>query len=247
MPNDEQQEQQPQSPVSAAVLQTIPGRTLDFLRGVASNPIIHSQLEAVGFSQAENRLGWELLHAASGYTPNPVAPPEKSAAFKAMAELDGWDEDGFRRIRAALERLHPPQCTFVFAGDLVASTGTAAVLGVKKLLDRLDDLETGKDRKATRKDDHAALKTLSDRKIAAKEERERLRKLVETAQTLEAPAPLPAAVDPGARQEALIKLYAWYKDWSQTAHSVIKKKAHQITLGIAKRKSPRKAEKPPVK
>lgn len=48
----------------------------------------------------------------------------------------------------------------MFQGDLAASTGPAAVLGVKTLLDRLDDRENGKERKATRKEDHAALETL---------------------------------------------------------------------------------------
>jgi len=42
------------------------------------------------------------------------------------------------------------------------------------------------------------------------------------------------------RNHALHELYLWYKDWSETAHAVIKKRAHLITLGLAKRK-PRKS------
>ena len=158
-----------------------------------------------------------------------------------MQELDSWDEDGFRRVRAPLERLHPEQAAFVFAGELAASTGPAAVLGVKTLLDRLDELEKGKSRKATRAADHAALKTLAGRGIT-KEERVRLRALVDAAQKLDEPAPLPVSA-PADRQQALVKLYGWYKDWSETARSVVKKRAYLITLGLAKRKSPKKADK----
>src|SRR5205807_1567213 len=147
-----------------------------------------------------------------------------------MVQLDAWDEDGFRRIRAALERLHPDAAAFVFAGGLQASTGAEAVVGVATLLDRLDGLEDGGDRKATRKADHAALATLEQRGIT-KHERARLRVLVKSAQTLghaEAPA---AEAAPSDRERALGELYRWHKDWSETARSVVKKRAHLITLG----------------
>ncbi len=228
----------------ATVLEETPARALTFLRGIADNAVIHAQLAGAGFTADDYQQGWALLHAASGYNPTPVAAPEKSPAFKSMQELDGWDEDGFRRIRAALDRLHPDQGAFVFAGGLAASTGPAAVLGVKTLLARLTDLESGDDRKATRKADHAALKTLSGRGIT-KEERARLQTLVDTAQTLEAPAALPDASTPAERQEALVKLYGWYKDWTETARSVVKKRSHLITLGLAKRKKAERSKPVP--
>lgn len=228
---------------SQTVLEESPARALTFLRGVATNPVIHAQLAAVGFTPDDYQQGWALLHAASGYTPTPIATPERSPAFLAMQELDAWDEDGFRRIRAALEHLHPEQATFVFAGDLAASTGAAAVLGVKTLLDRLDTLESGEERKKTRKPDLAALKTLEARGIGPAE-RSRLRKLVDTAQTVGAPAALAGPTIAGAaeRTRALEALYAWFKDWSRTAHSAVKKRSHLITLGLAKRRSRKKGE-----
>jgi hypothetical protein len=58
----------------------------------------------------------------------------------AIAEIDAWDEDGFRIVRAALGRLHPEQAKTVLAG-LSLSTGAAAVLGVETLFDRLDASE----------------------------------------------------------------------------------------------------------
>lgn len=224
---------------SDTVLEEAPGRVLTFLRGIALNPVIFAQLAAVGFTPAEYQLGWSLLHAASGYVPALIEAPPRSPAFLAMQELDAWDEDGFRRISAPLERLHPEQADFVFAGGLAASTGPKSVVGVKLLLDRLDALESSEERQATSEADHAALETLANRGID-KAERDRLRALVVTAQTLEAPAVQPGAPDAAERKKALEDLYLWFKDWSRTAHSVIKKRSHLITLGLATRKSPKK-------
>jgi hypothetical protein len=61
---------------------------------------------------------------------------DDGAARAAIAELDEWDEPGFRRIAAALERLHPDAHAFVFAG-LEAARGTGSVLSVTTLLDRV--------------------------------------------------------------------------------------------------------------
>lgn len=228
---------------SAAVLDETPGRALTFLRGIANNPIIHALLAQAGFDGDDYQQGWALLHEAAGYTPTSAAEPEKSPAVQAMQELDAWDEDGFRRVRAALDRLHPEQSAFVFAGGLAASIGPGAVLGVKTLLDRLDELEGGEGRKGTHKADQAALVTLNKRGVT-KAERRRLRALVVAAQTLEEPAPLPSAAPAKEQQEALHMLYLWFKDWSETARSVVKKRSHLITLGLAKRRSGQKASEP---
>ncbi len=229
-----------------SVLEGIPGRALELLRGVASNPVIHSHLAAAGFQSSDYQEGWKRLHAASGYVPEATAPLVKSTVVVAMQQLDRWDEDGFRRIRSGLERLHPAQAAFVFAGGLAASEGAQAVIGVKTLLFRLNELESGHEREATRNEDHAALKTLSDRGIT-KAERSRLQGLVDTAETLTEPPVLPALAASAARQQALLALYAWYKDWAETARSVVKKRSHLITLGLAKRKAPKKLpEAPPT-
>ncbi|MFS8068709.1 MAG: hypothetical protein ACMG6S_20305, partial [Byssovorax sp.] len=201
------------------------------------------QLAAAGFTPDEYQLGWQLIHASSGFKPLAPAPtaPARSPAFVAMQEIDAWDEDGIRRVRAALERLHPEQAAFVFKDGLAASVGPAAVVGVATLLSRLGELENGADRKATRKADNAALATLTARGIT-KAERDRLQALVAAAQTVDAPAEPGSAIEPAEKQQALLKMYAWYKDWSNTAHSVIKKRAHLITLGLAKRRATKKSE-----
>lgn len=233
------------SHVAESTLEECPARTLVFLRGVAQNPTIYRQLAAVGFSADEFQLGWALLHSAVGYqAQESIGPVPKSAAFDAMQELDSWDEDGFRRIRAPLDRLFPEQSAFLFAGNLVASTGPAAVLGVKTLLDRLDALKSSPDRKTTRKEDHTALACLASRGFP-QEELDRLRKLVETAQTMDVPSQGPTTMDKAGRDDSLRKLYSWYKDWSETTHSIIKKRAHLITLGLAKRREAAVEPEPP--
>jgi len=234
----------------ATVLEETPGRALDFLRGVTRSRVLYAQLAHAGYTQEEHQEGWRLLFKAAGYAPDaPVAPPPRADADAAIVELDAWDEAGFARVRAALDRLHPEQSELVFAGGLAASAGAAAVVGVKTLLDRLDALEHGKDRpKAARKADLAALATLDRRGITAAE-RARLRALVERAAVIgDAPGDGEktrlAERAARTRTEDLARLYAWYKDWSVTARSVIKKRASLITLGLAKRKSRAKAPPP---
>jgi hypothetical protein len=222
---------------SQTVLEETPGRSLTFLRGVAKNPAIYSSLAAAGFTKDEYQLGWKLLHKAAGYSPEAVAAPARTPAAAAMEELDAWDEDGMRRIRRALGRFHKEQEAYVFAGGLTSSTGPAAVVGVGLLLARLADLKDGKDRKGTRKEDHAALATLASRGFDAGE-LARLSKLVATAQSVGEPESLREPSTDGL--EALSALYDWYKDWSDTARSVVKKRAHLISLGLVKRRSPKK-------
>jgi len=220
-------------PASLTVLEECPGRALTFLRGIAKLPVVHSLLAGAGFDADEYQLGWKLLHDAAGYNATPPAPPARTAALEAQESLDAWDEDGMRRIRAALYPFHQAQEEFVFAGGLGPSTGPEAVVGVSLLLGRPAALKDGPDRKATRKADHAALATLAKRGFDDAEIA-RLTALVKTATTVAAPA----AEGPGpVGVEALVALYEWYRDWADTAKSVVKKRAHLITLGLAKRRA----------
>jgi hypothetical protein len=224
---------------SESVLEQTPGRTLTFLRGLTKSRVLYAQLAAAGYTADDHQEGWQLLFKASGDVPTEPPPRIVSTpAFDALTELDAWDESGFARIRAALDRLHPHQAKFVFAGPLTASTGASAVVGIRTLLDRLDALESGKGRdKSDQKGDAAAIATLEKRGIT-KAERKRLRALVDAARDVGEvePETLLAVPDPSHTKD-LVKLYAWYKDWSTTSHSVIKKRASLIMLGLAKRKS----------
>ena len=139
-----------------------------------------------------------------------------------------------------LSRRFPAQRDFVFA-NVEPAKGVAAVLSVSLFLDRLDALERGKGRKATRADDRAALELLAARGIG-QAERQRLRALVQTVErgTLErtgkttAPAAATPVAQPGF-EESLVELYLWHKDWATSARAAIKRRDHLIKLGLARR------------
>ncbi len=220
---------------SIAVLNQTPTRVLPFLRAMATRIEVRVVMAANGYTEEEQLLGWKLLLSATGYKAPPMPITDDARARASIAELDAWDEPGFRRIHAALGRLYPDQDAFVFAG-LEPSTGPGAVLSVATLLDRLDALESSPARAAKRDGDQAALATLARRGVD-KNERNRLRALVTTAQ--QAKIPVMAIADPSiatARDQALRDLYAWYNDWSQTAHAVIRRRDHLLLMGLAKAK-----------
>ncbi len=217
------------------ILASLPDKALTFLRTVAIKGEIRAELFRAGFSSAEQALGWRLVAQATGSKPGVGPIADDLAARAAIAELDQWDEPGFQRIQAALGRLHPEQRAFVFAG-LDSSTGAGSVLAVATLLDRLDQLETGPDRAATRDADQAALATLAGRGITA-DVRAHLRDLVRIAQAAEAPDPTPSTTA-AEREAALIQLRSWYQDWSQTARAVIHRRDHRMMLGLTRRRAP---------
>jgi len=227
--------------VTRETLEDTPVRVLPFLRAVGTSLPIRSILRGCGFTAVEQKLGWTLLHAVSGFTEEAAAETVDVRVRDAINTLDAWDEDGFRIVRAALTRLHPAQTSFVLAG-IGPSVGAGAVVGVKALLERFDALEKGPERKATRKEDQAALATLATRGINEKE-RARLADLVQTAQSateVEATDTEGKAAREEAYLKALTALRVWYVDWSEMARSVIKRRDYLIRLGLAKRKSAKK-------
>lgn len=210
-------------------LEATPERALPFLRAIATNQQIRFAMANAGYNDAEQAEGWQLLLASTGYAAQKLGLNADAAARQAITELDDWDESGYRRIHAALERLHPEQDAVLFAG-LEASRGPSAVLGIAKLLDRLDLMEKGSE------GERAAIATLGKRGINSKL-RQHLRSLVAIAQAAK-PMDLPTeAPIPDSQQQALEALYAWHRDWSETARAVIRRRDHLILMGLAKRRS----------
>jgi hypothetical protein len=235
---------------SDTVLDDMPARGLKLLGAISSNPYIRTALARRGYSDSTHEQGWSLVLKASGYR-RPIAESlAKPEAAAAIAELDAWDEPNFRVARAALVMM-PEQRDFLFQ-DLEPQTGPAAVASVATFLDRLDELESGKERKATRKPDQAALDKLAERGIA-KDERTRLRKLLAVAtaspDAAELPAKAPAGAAKGAMKaaeprEAKVALWAFWTEWSEVAKADIKRRDHLIQLGLAKRKAGKKGKGP---
>jgi hypothetical protein len=222
------------------VLEETPARAISFLRAIATNKAIRTAMQQCGYTEEEHAHGWRLLMAASGYRTSGFTSADDENARAAIAELDAWDEPGFRRVHAALGRLHPDQDAFVFDA-LDPAQGVGAVVSVAALLDRLDALEGSPDRAATRDADRAAIATLARRGIDT-ELRAHLHALVKTAQTAKLPVPTQRAVAVADRQKALCDLRAWHKDWAETAHAVIRRRDQLIVMGLAKRHGPKDDE-----
>lgn len=226
---------------SDTVLDETPARALKFMSAVSTNPTIRAILERRGYTDAYHDKGWELLLKASGYKRAPAAPVQsRPEAAAAIAELDQWDEPHFRIARAALGEF-PDQRDFVFE-NLDPQTGAGAVVSITTFLDRLDHLENGKDRKATRKIDHAALAKLAERGISDAE-RTRLRGLLKTAIASPEPQAQAPKAPPAQNDDArAVKLALWtfYSEWSEIAKADIKRRDYLIQLGLAKRKAPKK-------
>lgn len=227
---------------SRQVLEGVSERAFKFFMAIARSNVIRAVLAEHGYSKAEHEKGKALLSEVAGFdAPDPSG--KDAAVVGAVAELDGCDEKYFRLVHAAVDRNFPEQGAFLFSGGLAATTGAAAVLGWNTMLDRLDALESGKDRKETHKADLAALAAIAKRGLD-KKERARLRELVETAtvpDSFEAEAPAGGAEN--GVQSAEVRLYDWYYEWSETARAVIKRRDHLISLGLAKRKSAEKKGK----
>jgi hypothetical protein len=230
---------EPQYDVSRDTLETVPQRALAFLRAVGTARPIRAALLGRGYSAEDHLEGWKYLHACAGFSEeSSEMDVEEPVVRDAIAELDAWDESGFRIVRATLERRFPDQAEFVLKG-LKPATGAAAVLSVERLLERLDALENAEGRKDSRKEDHAALDVLGKRGID-EAKRKRLGELVTTAKSV---API-VQVDPAiveeedaARLAALGNLYAWYREWTEVARATIKRRDHLIRLGLASRRA----------
>jgi hypothetical protein len=230
--------------VSRQALEDAADRALVFLRAVSTQPLIRTALEGAGYTAKDHAEGWGMFFGLSGYTPTAAAPAANEAE-DAVAELEAWERPWFQRARAALRHKHPEQEAFVFNG-LVAARGAEAIAAMAVFLDRLDALDSAAERKATRKADHAALATLTQRGVT-EATRAHLRERLVFVSTHEAPV-VEEAAPLEDRQGALAALYAWLQDWSDTARVVVTRRDLLIRLGLAKRRgrAPRAVAAPPA-
>jgi len=227
---------------SDTVLDETPARALKFLGAAGYNTTIFAILSKRGYTAATHEQGWQLLLAASGYRKLPTTGAQTPAGREALEALDAWDEPNFRVARAALEGEFPAQADYVFA-DLSPQIGTGAIVSVTTFLDRRDALAKGRD--GTAKEDKAAVKKLSERGITD-EVCANLRKLLGDAVAAPAAPKEPAApapdADPAAAKNAKVELYRWYSEWNAIAHADIKRRDYLLQLGLATRKTKKKAE-----
>lgn len=230
--------------VTRETLDGTPVRVLTFLRAIGTSLSIRRLMNARGYTDADHKEGWTLLHKVSGLTGADSPDDTDTSVRDAMSTLDNSDEDLYRIVRASLTRLHPAQAAFVLK-DLAPATGPDSILSVKNLLDRLDVLEQGRT-PASIKEDNAALATLATRGFTP-EERARFRKLVQVAQSAANVPPVDPAAEAASEEKLvadLIALRAWFEDWSETARAAIKRRDYLIRLGLASRKSSKKKDAP---
>ncbi|MGE0328957.1 MAG: hypothetical protein AB7S68_41965, partial [Polyangiaceae bacterium] len=161
----------------------------------------------------------------------------------AIAELDAWDEPAFKILSATLKRRFPEQHAFLLDG-LAPSTGAEALLGIRLLLDRLDQMDKSSARKATRKQDAEALELLAERGIDG-ETRSRLRSLLSIAQRAAEPPPQSSEEKHAAELahvETLVSLREWFEEWSEIARACVSRRDYLIRMGLASRRSRSTAE-----
>jgi hypothetical protein len=214
-----------------------------FLRAASTKPDIMQLMMGLGYSEAEHKQGWDHYLKMLGYrgaTAVPAAIPMNTTdQLRALTQIDRFDEPAFRRASAALGRLHPYQCEYLFGGGLAAKTGPESVGSVQTFLDRYATLRDGTDpnRANTREADRAAAKTLEDRNIINPQLETELRGLIEI---IKKPAPLPTPVQITASEEALqeaaLAFSHWLSDWRGTAQAGVHRRDFRIMLGISKRR-----------
>ncbi|MDB4928535.1 MAG: hypothetical protein JWM10_1019 [Myxococcaceae bacterium] len=238
---------------SRQVLDEAPTRAVRLLKTLGTHLQLRATLAARGYSDDDHREGWRLLHDAAGFNPQTAAPgaalvaPLDESVRAAIVELDATDEPLLRILRASLGRRFPEQAAFVLDG-VEAAQGAGAVIGVATILGRLDALANDPARKKTRADDRKALDLVAQRGYGPERLKE-LRALVKKAQS--SPDTLPtttttatAPADDPARVAALGALHAWWKEWSEIARAVIRRRDHLILLGLARRAARKAAAAP---
>ncbi|MBL9027717.1 MAG: hypothetical protein JNL21_36340 [Myxococcales bacterium] len=214
-----------------AALESTPTKAAQLLHAITMSFTIRTLLARHGYSPDDHREGLELLRECVG--PDDVEWPEKFelAVQDAVVELDAWDEKGFRIVEASLRHRFPDQARFVLAG-LGPTDGPGAVQGVRHLLDRLDALEASEDRKASRREDRAALDALAKRGITT-EERKRLRALVEAAEPASESVGSRSGPHPTDHETRLLALRAWYEEWASIARAAVTREDQLTRMGLA--------------
>lgn len=225
---------------SVEVLEQTPERVAKFLTTIGAIAEVRTLLYKCGLTDAEIIEGRErLLACMAAPRDSQIGMDTVDAARvrEAIAEIDQLDEQIFSRTHAVARRFNPSAEEYLFH-DLKATQGSASVHGMATYLTRLTALEKGNDpqRSAFIAADAELIKILAERGIDQKE-RGRLSKLVEIALSPTNPLPKqnPALLDQ-QRREKLAALKTWFDDWATMARTVVQKRAHLISLGLAKRK-----------
>lgn len=208
-------------------LTTTPELAFTFLRGVGTSRAIRRYISRAGYTDADHREGWDLLHACSGFASRPPPTLESARVRDAVRALDAWNDDGLRIVSASLARHYPAQGVFVLEG-IGQGVGPSSVTCVATLLARVAMLEKG--RPGTREADRAAF-ALLERRGFTLSDRARLKKLVADARSGRV---VFDDEDEGRDEElaALMRLHAWLAEWRQIARALVRRREYLVRLGL---------------
>ncbi len=231
--------------VTLETLESYPARAQKFGRALGTSKTLRAILFKYGYTQALHRRVFDLIKVAYDVPLFADVHLYDSKTIDAITFCDAHDEMVFSMIEASLAPRMPEQATFLTQG-LRASTGMDSVVVMSMVLDRMNAMEKGPERKATRKDDQAALELLASRGITT-ELREQLAQAVKIATSATRveetdEAEMAAADEKYVR--ALGDIRAWYEEWSRVARTVVKRRDHLILLGLAQRKAPAQPGEP---
>lgn len=202
-------------------------RVLNFLMGVR-HPRVMSIMSTRGFTEKELEEGWQLFNLAAGaklaYTKPTNINYDPSLSKQLLANLDNWENTWFPVVSATLERNYPAFYQTVFH-NLFQTEGAEVIVSVGTLLDRLASLaqtENGKQ----------ALALLTTRGLTP-EVRAQAASLIDQLQKT-AKTQLPQ-IDPDSRavqEKAINDVWAWFREWSQIARTIINRGDVLIRLGL---------------
>jgi hypothetical protein len=212
-----------------------------FLRAISVKSEIMETMIGLGYSDPEHKHGWGLYLQMLGYiraAKPPTTPIKSTNQQQALNEIDRYDEPTFRRATATLNRLHPEQCSYIFADNLAAETGIESVGSVQTFLDRYAALRDGTDpTRADKRDaDKAAATTLESRNIVTPAIEQHLRALIEIVKT---PSTHTTAmtVSEESLQAGAKEFADWLNDWRTAASTGITRRDFRIMLGISRRRA----------
>jgi hypothetical protein len=199
----------------------------------STEPPIAKLMMSRGFGDEDRQEGWGLLDTAAGrhLSLSPKAGSFSTEYRVIENELDGWENIWFDVADAALGRSFPAVHAEVFK-NLGKTSGSAVVLNVKNLVERLDSLRSAKSEEAA-----AAAALLEKRGLNAGvlDAAHTLLSQLESAGAVETSEPEVDETALRAEKDAAVDaMWEWYQDWAKTARTVVKNRNYLVMLGLLK-------------
>ena len=234
-------------------------RVLRFLVWIQQSALL-ARARALGFTPAEQRLGYELhtIAAGAGLTvaQNLAAAStardheSDNAPMEHLKTLDAFENLWFPRTAAIIRRTvpRPRRETFhdAFFNELCQQPlGQGVILSVQKFVHRLRSLETSNDVDAQRVRAVLRERGLDEAQLAAVEATfAALQEFGPSTPGPDAETVAQVAALRAARRQALDDLADWFHDWSTTLRGAYSMR-EQIKLGLTTARRGQKKEKAP--